>query len=236
MTPEIREFLMQPAALIITKSDLRSTVHRQPPSTISASSSSIATASSRANCASSAFSPPPPIRRIPTTFRSCAKKLARVVAASGFSPTGHSGKALIAILEGFPRDELFQIDADTLENMAQGILRLEERPRTRLFVRRDKFDRFVSAFVFIPRDRFDSDVRRKVGDLLAEAFDGEVASFAPSFGEGTLVRVHFIIQATPPDMSANPISPSSNGRSSRRCATGTTGWSVPSSRPARMPA
>ncbi len=117
-----------------------------------------------------------------------------MVAASGFSPTGHSGKALIAILEGFPRDELFQIDADTLENMAQGILRLEERPRTRLFVRRDKFDRFVSAFVFIPRDRFDSDVRRKVGDLLAEAFDGEVASFAPSFGEGTLVRVHFIIQ------------------------------------------
>ena len=73
-------------------------------------------------------------------------------------------------------------------------LRLEERPRTRLFVRRDKFDRFVSAFVFIPRDRFDSDVRRKVGEILAESFDGRVQSFAPSFGEGTLVRVHFIIQ------------------------------------------
>ena len=70
----------------------------------------------------------------------------------------------MAVLEAFPRDELFQIDADVLADMAQGILRLEERPRTRLFVRRDKFDRFVSAFVFIPRDRFDSDIRRKVGD------------------------------------------------------------------------
>ncbi|TMJ38497.1 MAG: NAD-glutamate dehydrogenase, partial [Alphaproteobacteria bacterium] len=87
--------------------------------------------------------------------------------------------------------------AEVLAEMAQGILRLEERPRTRLFVRRDKFDRFVSAFVFIPRDRFDSDVRRKVGDMLAESFDGRVASFAPSFGEGTLVRVHFIILRNP---------------------------------------
>ena len=77
------------------------------------------------------------------------RKLQRVVAASGFSPSGHSGKALISVLEGFPRDELFQIDAEILEDMAQGILRLEERPRTRLFVRRDKFDRFVSASVWL---------------------------------------------------------------------------------------
>src|SRR5262249_56754880 len=108
------------------------------------------------------------------------KKLQRVVAASGFPPSGHSGKALVAVLESFPRDELFQIDADVLAEIAQGILRLEERPRTRLFVRRDKFDRFVSAFVFIPRDRFDSDVRRKVGDMLAAALEGRCASVPPS--------------------------------------------------------
>ena len=134
------------------------------------------------------------------------RKLARVVQASGFSPSGHSGKALIAVLESFPRDELFQIDGETLETIAHGILRLEERPRTRLFVRHDKFDRFVSAFAFIPRDRFDSDSRRRVGEILGEAYGGRVASFQPTFGEGTLVRVHFIITregsaATPPDLA-----------------------------------
>ena len=70
---------------------------------------------------------------------------------------------------------------------------LEERPRTRLFVRRDRFDRFVSAFVFIPRDRFNSEVRQRIGELIARAFHGRVATFQPYFGEGSLVRVHFII-------------------------------------------
>ncbi|WP_162918521.1 NAD-glutamate dehydrogenase [Taklimakanibacter deserti] len=193
ISPQIREFLMQPAALVITKSDVRATVHRRSAmdyvgvklfdaeGTLSGELRAIGLFTSSA------------YTQNPNEIPLLRKKLQRVVAASGFAPSGHSGKALAAVLEGFPRDELFQIDTDVLAAMAQGILRLEERPRTRLFVRRDKFDRFVSAFVFIPRDRFDSDVRRKVGDLLAESFDGRVASFAPSFGEGALVRVHFII-------------------------------------------
>jgi glutamate dehydrogenase len=197
ISPQIREFLMQPAALIITKSDVRATVHRRSAmdyigvKLFDAEGELSGELRSIGLFTSSAYT------QNPSEIPLLRKKLQRVVAASGFSPSGHSGKALVAVLEGFPRDELFQIDADVLTEMAQGILRLEERPRTRLFVRRDKFDRFVSAFVFIPRDRFDSVVRRKVGDMLAESFDGRVASFAPSFGEGTLVRVHFIILRNP---------------------------------------
>ena len=169
MTPEIREFLSEPAALIITKSDLRSTVHRR--ATLDYIGIKLFDRDGNLSgelrlvglFTSSAYT------QNPSDIPLLRKKLTRVVAASGFSPTGHSGKALISILESFPRDELFQVDAQTLEEMVHGILRLEERPRTRLFVRRDKFDRFVSAFVFIPRDRFDSDVRRKAGKLLARA-------------------------------------------------------------------
>ena len=197
ISPQIREFLNEPAALIITKSDVRATVHRRSAmdyvglKLFDAEGELSGELRAIGLFTSSAYTQNP--NEIPLL----RKKLQRVVAASGFSPSGHSGKALVAVLESFPRDELFQIDADVLADIAQGILRLEERPRTRLFIRRDKFDRFVSAFVFIPRDRFDSDVRRKVGDLLAEAFDGRVASFAPSFGEGTLVRVHFIVLRNP---------------------------------------
>jgi glutamate dehydrogenase len=186
----MREFLMP---ITITKSDLHSTVHRRAAMDYVGvklfDSAGELTGELRAIglFTSSAYTQNP--NDIPLLRR----KLARVVQASGFSPSGHSGKALIAVLESFPRDELFQIDGETLETIAHGILRLEERPRTRLFVRHDKFDRFVSAFAFIPRDRFDSDVRRRVGEILAEAYGGRVASFQPTFGEGTLVRVHFII-------------------------------------------
>ncbi len=189
----IREFLRQPAPIIITKSDLRSTVHRRAAMDYIGvklfDSAGELTGELRAVglFTSSAYTQNP--NDIPLLRR----KLNRVVQASGFSPSGHSGKALIAVLESFPRDELFQIDGEALETIAHGVLRLEERPRTRLFCRHDKFDRFVSAFAFIPRDRFNSEVRRRVGEILAEAYGGRVASFQPTFGEGTLVRVHFII-------------------------------------------
>ncbi len=159
----IREFLRQPAPIIITKSDLRSTVHRRAAMDYVGvklfDSAGELTGELRAIglFTSSAYTQNP--NDIPLLRR----KLARVVQASGFSASGHSGKALIAVLESFPRDELFQIDGETLETIAHGILRLEERPRTRLFVRHDKFDRFVSAFAFIPRDRFDSDVAPQGG-------------------------------------------------------------------------
>src|SRR5262249_21887944 len=90
--------------------------------------------------------------------------------------------------------ELFQIDEDTLYRFAVAILQLEERPRVRVLARHDRFDRFVSVLVFVPRERYDSGIRAHIGAYLANAFMGRVSAFYPYFpGEGPLVRVHFII-------------------------------------------
>ena len=62
------------------------------------------------------------------------------------------------MLESYPRDELFQIDEETLLRFAIDVLRLSEHPRVRALARIDAFDRFVSILVFIPKDRYDSDV------------------------------------------------------------------------------
>ncbi len=197
MSPEIHDFLRLPATLIITKSDLRSTVHRRVAldyvglKLFSPSGELSGELCIAGLFTSSAYTQNP--YEIPLLRR----KLQGVVAASGFSPNSHSGKALNNVLETFPRDELFQIDAELLGEMANGILRLDERPRTRLFVRRDRFDRFVSAFLFIPRDRFNTEVRLKAGDILSRAFSGHVASFAPAFSEAPLVRVHYLVVRDP---------------------------------------
>ena len=196
ITPELRDFLMQPAPLIITKANVRATVHRRvhmdyigikqfdDRGRLSGELRVVGLFTSAAYTRSA--------RQIPVLRR----KVGYILEHSGFSPDGHSGKALINIIEQYPRDDLFQIDADLMLEIAKGILQLEERPRTRLFIRKDKFDRFVSGLVYIPRDRFNTQVREKVGERLALAYDGHVSAFYPAFPEGSLVRVHYIIGRT----------------------------------------
>jgi glutamate dehydrogenase len=133
-----------------------------------------------------------PVRTIPHV----RQKVDSVIRRAGFDPQSHSGKALINVLENHPRDDLFQIDEDTLLDFSMRILALEEHPRLRILARRDQFDRFVSVFVFLPRDRYTTDLRIRIGDYLARTFDGEVTAFQPGFPEGSLARVHFIIGRT----------------------------------------
>src|SRR6202012_4950665 len=102
------------------------------------------------------------------------RKVDAIVRRAGFDPSSHSGKALVNVLESYPRDELFQIDEDTLYEFAMAILGLDERPRVRVLARRDRFDRFVSVLVYVPRERYDSEVRARIGAYLAEVYEGAV--------------------------------------------------------------
>ena len=121
------------------------------------------------------------------------RKIAAIEQRAGFSASSHSGKALANVLENYPRDELFQADEDTLYRFALAILQLDEHPRVRVLARRDRFDRFVSVLVYVPRERYDSSTRIRIGDYLSQMFNGRVSAYYPFFPEGPLVRVHFII-------------------------------------------
>ncbi|HEY1139430.1 MAG TPA: NAD-glutamate dehydrogenase, partial [Lysobacter sp.] len=74
-----------------------------------------------------------------------------VMQQSGLKPDSHSGKALRHILESLPRDEMFQSSEEELLRTATGILGLQERVRSKLFLRRDRYGRFFSVLVYIPR-------------------------------------------------------------------------------------
>jgi glutamate dehydrogenase len=124
------------------------------------------------------------------------RKIENVKAAA---PQGSrfSAKQLDAVLKNYPRDELFQISEGDLERISSGVLRLLLRPRTRLFIRRDRFDRYVSALLYTPRDSYNSELRTRAHRLLAEAYGGRTTAYYPSFGEGPLARVHLIIGVDP---------------------------------------
>ena len=97
------------------------------------------------------------------------------------------------MLETYPRDELFQIDEQQLYEFALAILYLGERPRVRVLPRYDRFDRFVSVLVYVPRSRYDSTVQVAIGKHLVEVFEGHLSAVQPYYLEGPLVRAHFII-------------------------------------------
>ncbi len=125
------------------------------------------------------------------------RKVRRVLEKAAKAPGSHSAKKLQNIVENYPRDELFQTEESDLLQISLGILHLYDRPRTKLFLRRDQFDRFVSCLLFVPRDRYNSKVRAEAGEVIREAFDGRLSAFYPSFGDSPLARVHFIIGLNP---------------------------------------
>jgi glutamate dehydrogenase len=121
------------------------------------------------------------------------RKAERVVERSGFVTGGHDYKALVEILESHPRDEVFQIEEDELFDVALGILHLGERRRVRLFVRRDTFGRFLSCLVFLPLERYNTDVRRRIEQILQDAFDGKSIDFSARVSESVLARLHVVV-------------------------------------------
>lgn len=133
------------------------------------------------------------------------RKISLVVERASFVQGGHNEKALVNILETFPRDELFQVNVDDLIQTGLGILRLYKRPRTKLFLRRDRFNRFVSAIVYVPRDRYNSSVREEVGEILRSTFNGRISAYYPSFNDGPLARVHYIIGLDPGAPKGPPV-------------------------------
>jgi glutamate dehydrogenase len=196
VTPEIRAFLEEPRLLIVTKSTVRSRVHRRvylDYVSVKRFDRGGKLVGEHRFCGlftSTAYTRS--ARAIPYLRR----KIDGVIRRAEFDPSSHSGKALVNVLETYPRDELFQIDEDTLYHFALAILQLDERPRVRVLPRRDRFDRFVSVIVYVPRDRYDGHIRAAIGDCLAQAFDGRLSAFNPFFPEGPLVRIQFMILRT----------------------------------------
>ena len=193
LTRREREALQEPKTLIITKTNSRSRVHRRTVMDYVAVKRHDRDGKlTRVLQIVGLFTSTAYVRST-GNIPHLRSKVANVVARSGFDGTGHSGKALLNLLETYPRDEMFQIDEDTLLRFALTILQLNERPRVRVLPRRDAFERFVSVLVYAPRDRYDSAARAAIGELLATAFAGKMVSFAPFYPEGQMVRVHFII-------------------------------------------
>src|SRR5699024_8066774 len=78
---------------------------------------------------------------------------AQVRTEAGFAPASHSAEALDQELARYPRDEMLQMHPNEILDTMLGILSLGQRRKTRLFLRPDIYGRFMTAMVYLPRDR-----------------------------------------------------------------------------------
>ena len=124
-------------------------------------------------------------------------KVSYVVSRAGLPRNSHSSKDLIAILEAYPRDELFQTTEAELYDTALGILGLHGRRRVCVFARVDRFERFASVIVYVPRDLYNTAIRLRIDAILREAFAATDSEFTARVTESSLARLHFILRCVP---------------------------------------
>ncbi|WP_320822396.1 NAD-glutamate dehydrogenase [Reinekea sp.] len=198
MSQERRDHVFKQELLIFTKSGRRSSVHR------SAYSDYILVKEFNAQgevtggrrflglYTSSVYNETP--QNIPVVRR----KIIKVLGNSGHAVGGHAYKELAAILYDFPRDELIQSDEDTLLQVSSGVQSIQERKQIRLFLRKDAYGKFLNAIVYMPRDIFNTQIRIKVHDMLAEYFSVEGSDYTTSFSESVLARSRFVFKLAAP--------------------------------------
>lgn len=121
-------------------------------------------------------------------------KISNVIEKSGFVKRSHNYKDLVSVLEDYPRDELFQIDENDLLKISKGIVMICGRSKIKLFSRIDKFKRFVSCLVFMPKEQSNAELREKIRNHLAASYNGLVTDSFVQITESSLVRLHVIIK------------------------------------------
>jgi glutamate dehydrogenase len=152
---DVQDYLRRRELLVVTKSNRRSTVHR----TAHMDAIGVRCFDLRGEVVGIGLFTSAVDSRNPRSIPHLRLKVRDVFQRAGFSPTSHNGKVLLRILETFPRDELFQTDEDQLFDTVIGILNMQERQWLALFLRRDPLERFVSCLVYLPRERYNTDLR-----------------------------------------------------------------------------
>ena len=123
-----------------------------------------------------------------------SRKVDTVIDRAGFQPASHDGMSVLSILESLPRDDLFQYSDDDLLETVLGILHMQNRQRVALFVRRDPFRRFVSCLIYMPRERYTTQMRERMQQIVEDGFGGPVSVFYVQVSDAPHARLQFIVR------------------------------------------
>ncbi len=193
MPPAVRAHAAEPRVLVLTKANSRSTVHRPVHldyvgvKRFDADGRVIGEHRFIGLFTSSTYNQS--VTQIPVLRR----RVDELFELCGFGPGTHSGKDLLQFCEIYPRDDFFQTDAEELFPIARAVLQIHQRRQTRLFSRHDRYGRYVSCLVYLPRDRYNTHVRERVQTKLLQAYGGASVDHTALLTESVLARLHIVV-------------------------------------------
>ncbi|MEV6280151.1 NAD-glutamate dehydrogenase [Nocardia sp. NPDC051832] len=124
-----------------------------------------------------------------------AGRVQQAIEWAGFDLRSFSGQTMLEVLQAFPRRELFSSDARRLLETVSAVMNLGARRQVRLFVRQD--ERAVYCLVYLPRDRYSTESRNRMRDILFAEFGGERISYSARATESELAVVYFTVYRSP---------------------------------------
>ncbi len=133
------------------------------------------------------------VREIPLLRR----KAEYVMQRARLPEHSHSAKNLREILHTLPRDELFQTSEDELYQLCMGVRALRDRHQLRLFMRRDRYGRYYTCMVYLPRERYTAELRDRIATELAGVFAATGVDRTVEFLRGSLARIHYTVRTEP---------------------------------------
>ncbi|MEW1933509.1 NAD-glutamate dehydrogenase [Rhodococcus sp. NPDC079359] len=125
------------------------------------------------------------------------RRVRSVIARAGHDLGSFSGQAMLEVLQSMPRSELFATSAAWLFETASAVLALGRRRKVKLFVRPDAGGSFVSALVYLPRDRYTTRVRLAIQDRLLRELGGTSLDYTARVTESDLALLHVTVRRTP---------------------------------------
>lgn len=125
-------------------------------------------------------------------------KLEELLEGERVEPGTHDYKELVAVFNGFPKEELFRARTAELRAQLRMVLEAKAEGDIRLSLNTDSVRGNVIAMVIMPRERFSAEVRGAIQEALAARLGGKLIYYYLALGEGYAARLHFCFAAPRP--------------------------------------
>jgi glutamate dehydrogenase len=121
------------------------------------------------------------------------RKLQRILELEDIVQGSHDERSVRGLFEAFPTHELFESGTEDLRRSMVELLEAQKRQDVRVLARLDERRQTVSILVAVPRERFNTEVRRRIQRLLVDAYGAGGVDYHLSISERDQTLLHFVL-------------------------------------------
>ncbi len=121
-------------------------------------------------------------------------KLELVLQSMALKQDSHDYRNFVHILASLPKRELYESSIEQLSLLVKGIHNLNVRSKPGTFIRESDYNQQVSVLVFVSKDAFCTDLRDEIEGELSAAYQGSILSRRSMLNDNYLAQWHFIVK------------------------------------------